>query len=92
MSDDVPPRFPSQPRSFFGFGERRPSPRSSGEVHMCETCQQPVDPVLYNKCHGCNQFAHGECHEVMSIGTTWRTDMCVLYGLRETFASYSKGH
>ena len=77
MSDGIPQRFPQQPRSYFGFGERRPSPRSSGGTQTCETCQQPVDPILYNRCRGCNQYAHGECHETMSIGVTWRTEMCV---------------
>ena len=73
-------------------GERRPSPRSSGGTPICETCQQSVDPLLYNICRGCNQYAHRECHETLSVGMTWRTEMCVLYGLRETFDSYSEGH
>ena len=79
MSDEIPQRFPqqSQSRGFFGFGERRPSPRSSGEPHVCETCQHTVVATLYNRCRACNQYAHQECHETMSIGTTWRVEMCV---------------
>jgi len=90
------------PGRYFGFGgratpkqeagERRPSPRSSGGTPICETCQQSVDPLLYNICRGCNQYAHRECHETLSIGMTWRTEMCVLCGLRETFDPYSEGH
>ena len=79
MTDEIPQRFPqqSQSRGLFGFGERRPSPRSSGEPHVCETCQHAVEPFLYNRCHGCNQYAHQDCHETMSIGITWRVEMCI---------------
>ena len=44
---------------------------------MCETCQHTVGPFLYNRCHGCNHFAHQDCHETMSIGVTWRVEMCI---------------
>ena len=78
-------RLPS-PAGMFGFSSRtspkqaamesRPSPARSGANTVCETCQQPVDPVLNNICRGCNLHAHRDCHEILSIGETWRTDMC----------------
>ena len=79
MTDEIPARFPqqSQSRGFFGLGERRPSPRSSSESHVCETCRQSVEPSLYNLCRGCNQYAHQDCQETMSIGVIWRLGMCM---------------
>ena len=77
MTDEIPSRFPQQSRSLFGFMERRQSPRSSGEHPVCETCQHTVEPSLVNRCHGCNQYAHRECRETMSIGVTWRVEMCI---------------
>ena len=77
MTDEIPSRFPQQSRSLFGFMERRQSPRSSGEHPVCETCQHTVEPFLVNRCHGCNQYAHRECRETMSIGVTWRVEMCI---------------
>ena len=77
MTDEIPSRFPQQSRGLFGFMERRQSPRSSGEHPVCETCQHTVEPSLVNRCHGCNQYAHRECRETMSIGVTWRVEMCI---------------
>ena len=94
-------RLPS-PGRMFGFSSRttpkqeavegRPSPAGSGVNPVCETCQQPVDPLLHNICRGCNLHAHRDCYETLSIGVTWRTDVCALCGLRETLNPYSEGH
>ena len=79
-------RLPS-PRGLFDFSRRispkqgsvenRPSPSRSALNTVCETCQQPVDPVLANICRGCNQHAHLGCHETLTIGETWNMQMCM---------------
>ena len=94
-------RLPS-PAGMFGFSSRtspkqaavegRPSPARSGANTVCETCQQPVDPLLHNICRGCNLHAHRDCHEMLSIGDLEDGDVCVLYTSCETLTSYSESH
>ena len=75
------------PRRLFDFSRRLspnqgstgdgPSPRRPVPNAMCETCRQEVQREGAVTCRGCNQHAHLGCHETLTIGESFKMQMCM---------------
>merc|ERR1711989_34004 len=64
-----------EPRSYGGASvAERPRQRQIG----CETCGQSLEPHQPRvRCNVCSLWIHDECIETLSIGYSWRAEMCL---------------
>merc|ERR1712175_17039 len=71
-----------EPRSYGGASvAERPRQRQIG----CETCGQSLEPHQARvRCTVCSLWIHDECVETLSIGHSWRAEMCLACQQRST--------
>ena len=59
----------------------------------CETCGQSLEPHDARiRCNVCNLWIHDGCIEVLSIGYSWRAEMCLACQQRATRKPVSYTH